>query len=103
MQKTPHTSKRITLVSREDYEVDLEYNSEFAIIHLPYVDRFNKSVYLDMVTTLNSIQEFLSTVGYPSLWVAVVPTEEATAKLAKKMMFEYRGSDQGYDVYERTL
>ena len=92
-------SSRITLVSKEKYKVDLEYNKEFAILHLPIVSKFTRDVYLDMTMVMEDIEEFLMTVGYPNIWVAVDPANTTIAKLAKKFKFEYRGSADGMDVY----
>lgn len=98
-KETPPTSRRFTLVEKEDYKVDLEYGGEFAIIHLPYVLKFSKGVYIDMMYTLEDIQKFLFDMGYDKLWAAVAPGRNTTTKLAKRLGFEYKGSADGLDVY----
>ena len=104
MQETHRIkSERFTLLVRNDYEVDLEYNKDFAILHLPYIERMTKSVYLDMVSTINGLDKFLETVGFKSLWAAIPPQNSTLPKLVKKLDFTYRGSADGYDVYEREF
>ena len=98
-QETHPTSRRFTLVEKEDYKVDLEYGGEFGIIHLPYVHKFSKGMYIDMMYTLEDIQKFLFDMGFDNLWVAVEPQHRSTAKLAKRFGFEFKGSSDGFDVY----
>ena len=90
-------------MSREDYDVDLEYNSMFAIVHLPIVSKLTKTVYLDMKGALGNLDEFLKDMGYPSLWAAISPQDTSICKLAEKLGFEFKGTAQGYNVYERNL
>lgn len=92
-------SRRITLVSKEDYRVDLEYNKDFAIIHLPVVEKFNRNVYLDMRNTLEDISEFTETAGFQHLWAAIGEEDKKMAKFIKKLGFVYKGNDQNLDVY----
>ena len=99
MAETPLTSKRFTLVEKEDYGVDLEYTVDFAILHFPYVYKFSKGILLDMYSTIESLKGFLADMGYEHIWVAIPPEKESTAKLVQRFGFEYKGSDQGLDVY----
>lgn len=96
-------SKRFTVLLRDEYQVDLEYNESFAILHLPSVTAFKKSTYKDMKDRLTSLDDFLRTVGYSSLWAAIPPKDELLSKLVTKLDFVFRGSSHGYDVYERKL
>lgn len=100
MPETHPTSKRFRLVEKEDYGVDLEYNEEFAIIHFPYVSKFNKGILLDMSSTLEGIKKFLEEMGYWHLWVAVRLKDNSTAKLAKRFGFKYVGVDKETGAYE---
>lgn len=99
VQETP-VSKRITLIQKENYSVDLEYTGTVAIIHLPRVSKFTKDVYLDMTLTIKDIWEFLSTINYTELFAGVPEDDKLVAKLAKKMGFIYLGNSQGVDVYQ---
>lgn len=99
MPRTHITSKRFTLVAKDNYEVDLEYNEEFAIIHLPYVAKFTRDIYEDMLATFPKIKSFIEDMGYLHLWIATVPGDTKTSKLAQRFGFEYKGSSQGMEVY----
>lgn len=92
-------SKRFTLLEKEKYVVDLEYNEDFAIIHLPYIEKFTREVYYDMAETIDRIEGFLLFQGYKSLWVGT--EHPLMKKLAGRLGFEYRGEAEGLDVFER--
>ena len=97
MTKNLPTSKRFTLVEKDVYKVDLEYNESFAIIHLPYVTKFTKTIYEDMLNTFEKIKTFIYDMGYPNVWVAT--SEPRALKLATRMGFVQKGSSDGLDVY----
>lgn len=92
-------SKRFTIFSSDKYEVDLEYSEDFAILHLPYVYKFDKGTYMDMKSRFPSLLEFLGTMGYPNVWAAIPPSNTMTIKFIKKFGFEHKGSAEGYDVF----
>lgn len=95
-------SQSFTLVKKDGYEVGLEYNEDFAILHLPFVKKMNKSTYKDMKLCLEDLSRFAGTVGYPSLWVAFPPEDLLLTKFVIKMGFELRGEADGLTVYERN-
>lgn len=100
---TPHIkSSRFTLVEKEDYKVDLEYSQDFAILHLPSVSKFTKTVYQDMLDTIENIEQFVKDMGYTSLWLAIPPEDSVLNKFVTRLSFEYRGSADNLSVYERT-
>lgn len=104
MQETqPIKSKRITLIQKDGYSVDLEYNDEFAILHLPMVGKFTKDVYLDMSICIEDIKQFLKDLGYLSLYVGIDPTNKLLRKFSERFGFEYRGNDMNIDVLEVEL
>lgn len=92
-------SKRITLLEKENYKVDLEYNEDFVILHLPRVDKFTKSVYLDMKFMLEDYSDFFKTAGYKDLCVAIGETDKTMKKFIKKFGFVYAGNASSLDVY----
>ena len=102
MSQTPVSSERFIVVQKDGYEVELEYNKDFAILHLPYVDKMSKSTYMDMKTSLAGFMNFIKVVGYSSLWAAIKPEDELMTKFVGKMGFEYRGQADNLAVYERT-
>jgi len=99
VQETP-ASSRIRILDKEHYSVDLEYTKDFAILHLPRVDRFNKSVYLDMKSTIKSIWERVLFHGWTNLWVAVPETDEALGKLVSRLGFVHSGTADNMNVFE---
>lgn len=103
MQKT-NASKRIALVEKPDYRIDLEYGSvdgkDYAILHLPVVNRFTKSVYLDIKIVVENIWEFLSDIHYKDMFCAILKENEVTKKFASRIGFVYLGDDAEYSVYQ---
>ncbi len=94
------TSKRMRVIDKQDYAVDLEYNTSYAIVHFPFIHKFTKSTLQDMSNTLIDLVEFTDTVGYEGLWAAVKPEDTFMAKLAKRLDFAMIGHSDGWDVYE---
>lgn len=92
-------SKRFPILETEDYTIDLEYTEEFAILHLPRVQKFTKSIYLQGREKLEDIKDFLFTTGFQAIWVAVFPEDEMTNKFVKRLGFEYAGDFENLSVY----
>lgn len=100
MQETPLTSKRFTLVEREEYRVDLEYNNDFIILHLPWVAEFSKKILLDMMNTFEGLKSFLETVGYSRIHVGIPHKHGSTKHLAEHLGFTHIGESQGFEIFE---
>lgn len=103
MPATP-ASKRITLIEKEDYIVDLEYGSaegrNYAILHLPVVKKFTKSLYQDMLVKVQEIWEFLSDIHYSELFIAIDPDDKTMNKFADRLGFVYLGEANGMAVLQ---
>jgi hypothetical protein len=95
-----HASKRFTIVDTEDYTVDLEYNNMYAILHLPRVSKFNKTVYTDMKIKVQDIWDFVQTVGYSGMWICISKEDTTLGKFVQKIGFNFLGSYETQDVYE---
>jgi len=93
-------SDRIRIVSKEDYGVDLEYNEMFAILHFPYMKKFDRGIYTDFQITLPEIAKFVDTVGYEGLWAAVDEEDTFINKIANRFGFTKIGAADGLNVYE---
>lgn len=104
MQQTEDIkSKRMRVLEKENYKVDLEYNEDFAILHLPEVSKFTRDVYFDMQFCLEDFKEFLKCVGYENLYVGLDPTNKLMAKFCKKIGFEYLGTAEEIDVMRMEI
>ena len=93
-------SSSLVLTEKEFFSVRLEYNEEFAIMHLPRVDKMTKEVFLDMKFYLEDLWKFFKAVGYKALHLAIDPNNTKIKKLVDKLEFKYLGSADGMDVYQ---
>lgn len=98
-----NASKRLRVVERQDYAVDLEYSQDYIIIHLPYVWKFNRSVYVDMLFTLEDFSSFFKTAGYQHLYAAVDEHNIKIRRLLVKLGFTRKGLSGNLTVYEKEL
>jgi hypothetical protein len=93
-------SKSITLFENPEYGVRLEYSKDLAIVHLPYTNKMNKKVYLDMERRLVDWYDFITTLGYNGIWCAVDPTDSKINRLVTMLQFKYMGKADGMSVYK---
>lgn len=101
MQETLDTkSARITVFKTNDYQVDIEYSKFFCIVHLPKVKKFTKDMYLELKTRFDELKEFAKTIGYMAIYAAVYSNDKPTEKFAKSMGMTYKGSSDGFQIYE---
>ncbi len=97
MQQTP-ASKSLNGIKGSCFDIRLEYNQEYVIVHLPYVDRMTKDVYIEMKYLLEDWTEFFMTMGYKGTFAATDPTTKVN-KLALMLGFEYLQDSQGMSIY----
>ena len=79
--------------------MDLEYNEEFAILHLPFVEKFNRETYEDIMLNFPRLKVFLADMGYANIWAATAPLDKPTGKLLERLGFNKAGESHGMDVY----
>lgn len=92
-------SKSFTCLETKDYTIRLEYNSEYVIIHLPYIGKMDKGVFLDMKCRLEDWYEFFTTAGFKGIFAAVDPNDEKIKKLLNMLGFKYKGCADNMYVY----
>lgn len=92
-------SKSLMGIRGSNFDVRLEYNEDFIIIHLPSIEKMTKSVFMEMVVLLNDWWDFFRTVGYSAVFAAVEP-EDKINKLVHMLNFKYIGQNQGYLIYQ---
>lgn len=92
-------SKSFTCLETKDYTIRLEYNSEYVIIHLPYIEKMDKGVFLDMKYRLEYWYEFFTTAGFNGIFAAVDPNDEKIKKLLNMLGFKYKGCADNMYVY----
>ncbi len=94
-------SKRIRLFNTEDFGVDLEYNKDFVIIHLPWIDNFNTKVFKDMLIALEDYSDLFKTLGKEKMYAAVDTNNTKIKRLLNKLGFTRVGLNKDLDIYEK--
>lgn len=92
-------SKRITIYENLDYQLDLEYNKDYLILHLPRVSNFRKSILLDGLAKLDELYNLFKTMGHKYIWAACPPENKRVNRLLLKAGFRYMGNADGMSVY----
>lgn len=104
MESTQHTeSKRMTMYEKDGLVIDAEYNEFYFVLHLPLVGKITKSLYQDGKAKFQEIKDFAETIGYMSVYAAVYSTDKVTEKLVQKLGMEYKGTAEGFHIYEVSL
>lgn len=98
MQQTP-VSKSLNGIKGSCFEVRLEYNSDFIILHLPTIDKLTKEIFVEMKYMLEDWWKFFQTVGYTGVFAAIDPNNVKMSKLLTMLNFEYAGTANEADVY----
>ena len=93
----------MTIIEKEDFIVDLEYNEDYAIVHLPKVEKFTKDIYLDLIKTFEELKEFLKSMQFIHVWAAIEPSNVLINKFAGKMGLTFLGEAENLNVYRGDL
>lgn len=94
-------SKRIRLFNTDTFGVDIEYAPNMLIIHLPWLEVFNKKTYRDMVEALEKYSDLFRVIGQSKLYAAVDTNNTKIKKLLTKLKFTRIGISGDLDVYEK--
>lgn len=98
MQQTL-VSKSLMGIRGSNFDIRLEYNEDFVIVHLPKIEKMTKGVFMEMVVLLRDWWDFFKTAGYSAVFAAVDP-EDKINKLVYMLGFKYVGENQGYLIYQ---
>ena len=91
-------SKNLFGIKGKNFDVRIEYNEDYVIVHLPKVEVFNKSSFLEMKKLLKDWLDFFKTLGKENIFAAVeIGTKEN--KLASMLNFKYAGRSENMNVY----
>lgn len=91
-------STRISLVENEDFHLELEYNEDYFILHLP---RFkpSKGAVLHLTDKLDELEKMISVTQWNHIWAGVRPDDDKIKKLIRMVGGEYMGTADNIDVY----
>ena len=97
MQQTP-ASKSLNGIKGSCFDIRLEYSSEYIIVHVPYIEKMTKGVFVELKYLLEDWNEFFKTMGYKGIFAATDPYAKIN-KLALMLGFDYVGESQGMSIY----
>jgi hypothetical protein len=92
-------SKSMTIYESDDYGLRLEYNSDIVILHLPYVNKFDKSVLKHLQNKVLECLDFFNGLGYNGLWAIMESSNKQIKRLVYLLGFNYKADENGFSVY----
>jgi len=92
-------SKSLMGIRGSNFNIRLEYNEDFVIVHVPRMEKMSKSVFKELNILLTDWWDFFKTAGYEALFAAIEP-EDKMNKLAHMLGFQYVGENEGYLIYQ---
>jgi len=93
------SSKSAVFTSTENFELRLEYNEDFVIVHFARLDRITRGILLELQVYLEDFNRFIKTAGYQTVYVAVDPNNSIINRLVDRLNFKYQGLADGLRVY----
>lgn len=94
-----NASNRLKGIKGSTFSVDLEYNKNYIIIHLPAIDKFTKATLFEMQYLLDDWWSFFKTVGYTEIHAAVDPNNRSINRLLRHIQFRQIGSSNGMNIW----
>lgn len=92
-------SKNLFGIKGTNFDIRLEYNEEYMLVHLPKVTKMDKRAFVEMRVLLENWMEFFNLVGYPSLFAVVEPLSP-TERLALMLGFTFVAPHEQQSVYK---
>lgn len=96
-------SRRIRLFDRQNFGIDLEYNKDVIILHLPWLTKFTAGTFKEMVKLLAEFSVFFKTIGKDKLYAAVETNDVKIKNLLKKLGFKRTNISGDLDIFEKEL
>ena len=97
-----NASNRLKWIKGSTFSVDVEYNKDYVILHLPTVDKFTKATLFEMQYLLDDLWLFFKTVGYTRIYAAVDPNNAKINKLLRILKFKVTGTADNLRVWSYT-
>ena len=92
---------RFPFIENEDYTLEIEYSESLVALHFLMHKDLTPSIYKRLKLSVDQLQDFVETAGYPFLMTGTVEGDEVAEKIALKFGFEHRGTQDGFNVYVR--
>jgi hypothetical protein len=87
------------IVQADGYVIRIEYNEDFVIVHLRYIEQFTKEVFQDMLIQLEDWSSFLKAMGHTHIWAAVPSDNKKIKRLLGGLNFKHVANQDELSVY----
>ena len=94
-------SRRIRMVTNEDYGFDIEYGKGIIVVHIAYLKKFHKGTFNSMAYDLERFSHFFKATGYDKLHSVTETDNVKLKRLLKKFNFVRIGIAGDLDIFER--
>jgi hypothetical protein len=92
-------SKSFLIYEGDDFGLKLEYNKDYAILHLPYVNKWSPSVFKKLGIKVYDTLDFVKTLGYKGIHTGIHQGDTKGTKIVLMLGGEYLGTYSGFDIY----
>ena len=93
------TSRSLSGIKGSCFDIRIEYRDTLLIIHLPYIEKMTRDIFVEMKIMLEDWHQFLQNTQYKTIWAAVSPDDQKIRKLLQMLNFSFKGEAEGMDIY----
>ena len=93
-------SRNAIFTKTEHFDIRIEYNEDFVIIHFARLDKITKGVLADLQFYLDDFYDFVTTAGYTGVYAAVEIDDKLMNKLVLRFNFKYLGMSGGMRIFQ---
>lgn len=95
---------RLRIIDKDKVKISMEYDDKYVALHIDHLE-FSKDVYIDLLVGVDSLNDFIKTVGYQAMWAVIGASDSKTQRLAERLGFKYLGESpeeefKGMYVYQ---
>ena len=92
-------SKSINIYECDDFSLRLEYGETLALLHLPSVSKFNRSVLIKIQNKVMEVLDFLLDLGYNGVWAGCPSDNNQIKRLLFLLGFDYIRDEDNVSMY----
>ena len=94
---------KFTAIYHKHFEVEIEYNEEFCVLHFARFDKLTPSVYKLCQSYIEKLSKFLRVMEFPSILIVVKKEDEKLNQFVQRFKFDIVAEHQGHNIHRRDL